>query len=167
MVLPNEQIYRLLDTVGDGSGTKSAIGNYSSAVEEFLITNPTRQIQIRRMLVEIRDTGLFSQERYGTIAALTNGIEVVVKDDSGTIQLNITDGVPIKSLAHWGAKCFDMSPLPSGSGDGFVNVRWTFGRNGSDILLPAGWSLVVQLNDDLTGLIDHTFFVGGMFSDGG
>ncbi len=166
-VYPNEQVYRFLDTVGDGTGDKSAIGDYSSAVEEFLITNPIRQIQIRRMMIEVRDTGLFSQERYGAIAALTNGIEVMVKDDSGATQLDLTDGVPIKSLAHWGCRCFDMSALPSGSGDGFVNIRWTFKRNGSCILLRQGWSLVVRLNDDLTGLIDHTFFVGGKFTDGG
>jgi hypothetical protein len=166
-VVPAENVYRYVSSDGTTAGNKSMIGDYSSGVTEFWIENTERTIQIRRAVIEIRDSGQFSYEKYGALNALTNGILVKVKDNNGVEQLDLTDGLPIKSYAHWGRLCYDRSNLPIGSGDGFVNVRWTFEKGGSDILLKPGWKLVVQLRDNLTGLIDHTFFTHGTYTEGG
>lgn len=166
-MLPKEQIYRYLDTKGDGSGITSAIGDYSSTPTEFYITRPERSIRLQRMIVSIRDVGVFPQEGYGAMTQLVNGIYVRVKDKSDSTILSLTGQIPVKSSLDWGALCYDVTGPPLGPGDGFLTVRWTFGKGGSGIVLAPGDRLAVDLNDDFRDLIDHKFFVHGTFTPGG
>jgi hypothetical protein len=167
-LVPAENVYRFLSDNGTANGNKLMVGNYSGGTTEFWIENTERAIQIRRMVIEIRDSGPFTSDKYGAISGgLSNGIEVKVKDPSDVVQLDLTDGLPIKVNAHWGRFCYDVSDRPSGAGDGFLNIRWTFNKGGSDLLLEPEWRLVVELSDDLRALADHTMFVHGTFAEGG
>lgn len=167
-ILPQEQIYQLLSTNGDGTGDVQAIGDYSAEMVEFFVTNPSRSLHISTMTIAVRDVGLFTQEGYGSLTALPNGIRVNVKDDKSDVILDMTGGMPIRSNAAWALMTFEASPLPQGPGDGFFGVRWAFGReSGSDIILLPGHRLSVELNDDFTGLISHAFFIHGTFTLGG
>lgn len=167
-ILPQEQIYQLLSTNGDGTGDVLAIGDYSSEMVEFFVTNPSRSLHISTMTIVIRDVGLFAQDRYGTLVELTKGIRVNIKNDKSEIILDMTGGIAIKSNAAWSIMAFDTSPLPQGPGDGFFSVRWAFNReSGSDIILLPGHRLSVELNDSFIGLIIHIFFVHGTFTLGG
>ena len=40
MSMSRSNLFRFLDTVGDGTGAKNAIGNYSVAAEQFKIIAP-------------------------------------------------------------------------------------------------------------------------------
>jgi hypothetical protein len=157
-------VYRYLDTNGDGTGTKNANVNGSVTPVVFKISPPSAgKIVLARLIVEVRDTGVFSAEKYGNLATLTNGMQVGFVDDStGELVTDYTDGLPVKYNAGWGGLCYDVSLKTWGVGDEVLLVRWTFERAGiSPILAPGGDAFGVRVRDDLTGLVEHYFHVQG------
>ena len=158
-------VYRYLDTVGDGSGTKNANGDYSSSATDFRINAPAGGVyEITRMLVHIRDAANMSADEYGNLnGALANGITVAVYDGD-TLDCDLTDGLPVQSNADWGRVCYDAESLSYGSGDDFVRVRWTFSKAGQPLYLAGDYNFRVQLNDNFTGLVAHYFQVQGFYS---
>ena len=169
---------RHLDTNGDGTGTKNAIGDYSSTAEIFYIQPPSGQIfRINRMMVLVRgDKSTFYTDSYGSRAILSNGIVVRAQNDSGTL-IDLTDNVPILTNGNWGRFCFDSEvyPAATGNNDTYLRVRWTFGRAGYPIRLVGANSerLEVVLNDDFSlnsggssnPLVEHYFVVQGYIED--
>jgi len=161
-------VNRFLDANGDGTGNKNFNGDYSGAQEIAYIQPPTNRIyNIARMLVSIVDTSGFSAVDYGNIAGgLTNGIQVRVQDDSGTI-VDLVDSEPIVSNAGWGAFCYDADLKTWSTGNEFLLVRWTFSKSGVPIKLDGSKNarLEVLMDDDLRSLIDHKFLIQGSSSD--
>jgi hypothetical protein len=161
----SELLFRYLDTVGDGSGTKNANGDYSSAEEQFFITPPAGEIyQIDRMIVSIGDTNGFRSSYYGAITGnLVNGITVSKRIGTTTIDLDMTDQVPVVSNATWARLCYDADLKTWGAGDELLVVRWTFTKTGGALRLIGDNEdrLTVVLNDDLRGLKEHYFQVQG------
>ena len=152
------------DTNGNGTGTKNANGDYSGAVEAFYIQPPAGTIyRVHRMIASLEDTSGMTPEEYGNLAAaLGNGIEVMVKDDSGTL-VDLTDGVPITTNAQWGRMCYDVDLKTWGASNELLVARWTFAKSGAAIVLDGNHNgrLEILLNDDLQGLISHYFLVQG------
>lgn len=154
---------RYLDTSGDGTGTKSAIGNYSGGQEIFYIQPPAGTIyRLARMLVFVEDSGSFDSGSYGNGIVLTNGIEVRVQDGSGTIS-DMTNGIPVKTNPHWKRLCYDAVRSNYGTGNESLGVRWTFTKAGQFIRLDGDSNerLEVLLEDDFSGLVAHNFLVQG------
>ncbi len=83
--------------------------------------------------------------------------------DAGGVVKDLTDGLPIKSNAAWGRVCYDIDISTFGTGDNFVECRWTFAKSGKFLELngQAGEWLEAYLSDDLSGLVSHTFMVQG------
>lgn len=162
---------RFADTVGDGSGTINAIGDYSGTPTIFKVEAGTEHIDIARMVISYEAATLNSTAQYGSGAALTNGIDVFVQDADGNIIYYLTDeNHNIKRNPDWPELCFDFN-LYTGfaSGDDFVVVRWTFARSGVPVELLPGWALCVLLQDNMTtggALLTHQhFLVQGRFRD--
>ena len=160
----NPSLWRYLDTDGDGGGTKNAVGDYSSAAEEFKIVPPAQtRIEVARMIISIVDAGAPDSGSYGNNITLTNGITVAVRDAGGVIE-DITDGVPVMKNSDWGRLAgIDVAPMDWGSGDGQVIVRFTFEKSGVPLVLDGdeGHYLAVNLNDDFSGLVEHYFMIHG------
>jgi len=159
----SNNIYRYLDTNGDGTGTKSAIGNYSSSATSFMIKPPDNYIYyLQRMIVMIEDGGAVDSGAYGNNITLTNGIHIHKSNDDGVI-LDFTDEFPIKTNADWGKLCYDVHNVNFGLGNEFVNVRWTFAKSGAPLKIDGnrGEKFEVILNDNFSGLVSHTFNVQG------
>jgi hypothetical protein len=161
----NEQplISRYLDTNGNGTGTTNFIGNHAN-VEAYIQPASEQIFYIARMIISIEDDGGFAAGDYGSLAALTNGIEIKEEDDQGVVT-DFTDGVAIKTAGQWAQLCFDSDVkawVASPTEEVFV-VRYTFERSGRGIFLDAdeGGKLVVYLNDDFTGLLSHRFLAQG------
>ncbi len=156
--------YRFLDINGDGTGTDNAIGNYSGAEEIFYIQPPAGTVyRIARMIVNIEDGPTMRAEHYGALGtALAVGVVLRVSDDSGVI-MDITDDIPVTTNAQWAAMCFDIDLKEWGAGDELLAVRWTFTKAGQFIRLDGDNNerLEIVLNDDLTGLVAHRFFIQG------
>ena len=158
-----DRVDRFLDTNGNGTGSTAVTGDYSSAQEIFYIQPPAATVyRLARMIVYIQDTGAFDADGYGNGSALTNGIVVHKRDDSGVID-NLTAGIPIKSNSQWGRLCFDTSLSTYGTGDESLAVRWTFTKAGQYLRLDGDSNerLEIVLDDSFLHLVDHTFLVQG------
>ncbi len=161
-VLARDMLFRFLDTNGDGTGTKNAIGDLSST-PVFLITAPAGyEYILNRMIVKIEDAASgFNADTYGGLTALTNGILLGHYNSSGAQDLDLLDGEPIKQNLNWARNCFDATIESFGSGTDFFKVRWTFANAGNPLVLEPGESLRLTIQDDLTGLIGQFFQVQG------
>ncbi len=167
MPYPYKMISRYLDTVGDGSGTKNAIGDYSAAVTEFKI-QPAASLRFRiaRLLVSVVDANGMRDDEYGNLGnALANGIQIQVKDTDGNVINDLTDGIPITTNGGWSHVCYDTQVFNIGAGEDHLLVRWTFSKSGTFIALSDNYYFAAILNDDFdeagTGLIGHYFMVQG------
>lgn len=155
-------LYRYLDTNGDGTGTKNAIGNYATATE-FKIVPPSNQIYVlERLIVHVLDGGAFDAEKYGNGVTLTNGIGIWKRNGSGDLT-DYCDSVPVVSNADWGRMCYDVTYLDIGTGDKAMNVRWTFSKAGQPVRLdgPNGEYFTAELEDNFSGLTAHYFMIQG------
>jgi hypothetical protein len=156
-------LYRYLDTNGDGTGTKQCIGNHSGGAS-FYIQPPDGEVYVlERMIVMIEDGAGWRADRYGDLSsALTNGIRVWFRSDKKD-DIDLTDGIGIKTNAGWSRVCYDVNPSSFGSGNDFLGVRWTFSKAGYPIRLDAAFNerLAVEVEDDFSGLVEHTFMVQG------
>lgn len=164
-------LYRHLDLNGDGTGTKNLIQDYSVSSDIASIQPPAGQVyRITRMLTLIGGkASSVKTDSYGSVPALSNGIQVRVQNDSGTI-IDLVDGVNITSNANWGRVCFDSIIYSSTSNtDTYNRVRWTFEKSGYPLRLDGDKNerLEVVLNDDFTdggsanALTKHYFVVQG------
>ncbi len=166
MAKRNELLFRYLDTVGDGSGTKNAVGDYSSSATKFLIKPPSDEtFIIERLIVSVEDGGSFDAAKYGNGITLTNGMHVH-EEVNGVQKLDLIDaggGQTIKTNADWGALCYDADVKTWGTGNQVLLVRWTFSKAGAPVRLDGaiGEELTITLNDDFSALVDHRFMAQG------
>lgn len=158
---------RQLDKVGNGTGDFNANENYSSGglgQTIFRIAPGAGEVfRVSRMLVGVYDSSGMQCQEYGNLgSALTNGVVVRVHNGSSTL-IDLTDNLPIKYNGQWGALCFDADVKSWGNGNELLVVRWTFTNSGQYIRLDGdnNEELQIVLNDDLSGLIEHTFTVQG------
>lgn len=162
-VNPDVIINRYLDTVGDGTGNKNAIGDYSITQTIFKIQPPNGTIyRIAGIVVFVQDTGVFSELNYGAFnSPLTNGISIRIYNGTSTL-LNITDNIPILTNGDW----FRITPHTLSSPD--KKDRWgvyidPYGGGGGGISVNGTNSerLEFVLNDDFTGINFQTFYAIG------
>ena len=155
----------ILDTVGDGTGTKNAVGDYSGAVQDFCRVIPDNErMSVYRLVIHIEDTGNFLAGGYGAGAALTNGIHISYTQ--GPLVVDFDDGVETKTNAGWSRMAYDVTDHTFGSGNNYLAVRLSFDKMGSPIILGAGDRFNVELNDNLTGIVAHYFTIQGLYSLG-
>jgi len=156
----------LTDDGLEGDGTnQSANRNGSVTAVPFYAGPRTGVWEINRMLILIEDNAVIAADDYGGVSVLTNGVSIDVKEggSGGTVLQDMTDGFTIKSNVHWAGLCYDMTEHTFGSGNNFIVVRWSFSRSGQPIILNSNRNenLVVTVNDDLTGLVEHNFLIQG------
>jgi hypothetical protein len=169
---PIVALSRFADTVGDGTGTSIAVGNYSDVglgVTDFMIAPAAGEVfQIERMIVSIEDTVGMDADSYGNGITLTNGIDVLVANDTGDLWYWTQPNHPITTNGEWAHYCYDAQLLGWGQGNEHIVVRWTFGKTGHPLVLNGnvGAKLIIRLNDDFSGLIDHGFLIQGVKREG-
>lgn len=155
-----------LSTSGDGTGTIHAIGDYRTGelgATTFYIQPPANEIfYLARLIVYIEDVGTIKGSLYGAMAALTNGIAISVTDADDVVILGSQVGITIKSNHEWARICYDVAEHDYGPTESnYVIVRWTFLKSGEFLELRDQQKFKVILNDDFSGLIDHTFNIQG------
>lgn len=153
---------RFADTIGDGSGEKSAIGDYSLSPVEFKIKPALEEIyEVVSLTVYIEDSGSLDSGFYGNSIQLNNGIEIFARRGN-VILWDITDGDPIKKNQDWLKYGFQETVSAFGQGTNVVQYRWQTEVDSSTMILEGanGDELVGILNDDFSGLTDHKFKIG-------
>ncbi len=157
-------IFKNLTLDGDGS-TFNANVDGSVTPQLFWYSPPQNtKARIYRMIIFVRDTGVFTADGFGALAALTNGIDIYVARNnaaSGATILNLDADNKVQSNADWGRLCYDARLDAYGSGDNFIVVRWTFANTGAYLTLGENDYIIAEINDDLTGLVEHTYTVQG------
>jgi hypothetical protein len=108
LILPDGRFYqrrlvRHLDTVGDGSGTKNVVADYSSGAQAFKLAPAAGQIFFIENLNIFLDAGAAMPAGvFGALgAALTNGFRPKIKDAGQTIA-DFMDGIPLKQNGQFG-----------------------------------------------------------------
>ena len=160
--VPPESMH--FDYLSNGS-TIHAVGNYATP-ESFRITcvSGSRKLHIYRMIVYWEDVGGAKSGKYGTDLVLANGIHVHAKDSEDALLQDLTGNNPVMTNAQWSGLCYDVVIDKYGSGqNGSLASRWTFNNAGAPISLSAGDYLEVELEDDYTGLVEHTFMIQGHY----
>ena len=164
-LLPRNAIYRSLDTNGDGTGTKNAVGDYSVAglgATEFFF-QPEYPAHIERIMISMEDTSGMSASDYGNIAGgLTNGWTLKVFDGEVEV-LDFNEGIAVTSNAEIGFTSYDVDVKTWSTGNEILVSRFTFGRAGQALYLPQDHKLSVTFSDDLSGLIQHYFKIQGYY----
>ncbi len=157
---------RFLDTVGDGTGTKTFTGNYSANAVAALIKPQTgKTLYINRLVVFIADSGSVDAGMYGNNITLINGIEIIHEKQTGILVKDITDGIPVKTNADYAKFGFNISDISFGSGLNHVHAVLTFSKNGTPVKLLPDEQLAVYLHDNFSALRDHTFRAGAYYND--
>ena len=156
-----KDVTRFLDTNGDSTGIKEFIGNYSVTSIKALF-RPQNGVDeyINRLIVFIADNSSVDAGKYGNGITLTNGIEIKLEKQNGTLVKNITDGIPIKTNADYARFGFQISDISFGSGLNYVHAVLTFEKNGTALKVGADEQLAIYLSDDFTGLNAHSFRAG-------
>lgn len=171
MVNPGwKQFNRFLDTVGDGSGTKNAIGDFSAATQSFIIKPATNQvISIDKLVIFVKGAGRGNAMGYGSASLLSTGIELIWERNGSEFR-NFTDEIPIQAHVDWmrhsSVTSFEDT-VPEGN---VFSMEWDFREmSGGPIVLHDSKLDVfgVTLDDDFSGtgvaLVEHFFNVHGTF----
>lgn len=150
---------------GDGTGTVNLNGNYSGAVTDFWYEATTRY-EIYSLLINISDNANFNQTDYGAIlTGLTNGIKFYAGIPKGTLEIPLltTATQPVKQNYHW------LALTPETQLTSFAGLSQTLTveinmihQYGKPLTLDPGQSIIVKLNDNFTGLVNHTFGIRGI-----
>ncbi len=181
---PNGGTFNILNTapvskfLSKDSGEDQQNGNininedYSDSgigVTDFRITAPTGYwVALYRMLVTVRDFGMFDSGSYGNGITLTNGIHFVNGvGDGSRPDFIVSEGVPIKVNPDWGAYCYDTRLSSYGTGNEQLAARWTFAKAGRPAILDGdiGEFTAIRVNDDLSGLVGHYFNIQGLIRE--
>ena len=95
---------------------------------------------------------------FGSIAAMENGFQFYVRDDTNATKLNFTDDCPIKTTADLallstlrGVECGDYLSTTPWINDGFRFDFDMIASFGGPLLLLSGYEIIWRVRDDLLG----------------
>jgi len=161
----NNLLFQALSSNGDGTGTTNLILNDSASPADYYIKPPVDELYlIKRMHIDIGDTGAFDVDKYGNGITLTNGIILTIQDASNTL-FTFNPGIPIVANHEWSHLAHEFMHLTYGAGmeamQFEINFKELFDK---DIVLNGnlGEKLVVTLEDDFSGLLEHHVLVHGV-----
>lgn len=163
--LDQNMLHQMLDDTGDGTGTFSANGDYSTTQKIFYIEAPAQtHYYISLFTVHLTDSGGLDAGKYGNGIVLTNGIKFRVTDTSGTnILIDLLARYTIVDNAGWNHICNTVTLSEFGTGDNSLSGKWDILQDmGFYLHLDPGQRLEVVLNDDYSGLNDHHFVAQGV-----
>ena len=155
----HEILARLLDTVGDGTGTK----NMAAAAATYRIKPPVGEVYlIHNIFANILDDAPIDMDGWGGIAALANGCKFEIRRQEAAspavVVRDLTDGQPMKDNLQLSR--FGRLETQSGATGCIIHV---------DFKLPAirldgdrGESLVFQTQDNLAALVRQEVSVAGL-----
>jgi len=151
----------------DGGTTDNYIGDYRAAGAVETVCQPPagERWVITRMIAHVQDTGNPTLAMYGNIAALTVGIRLGLKNDSGVLAY-MDGGEAIKSNGGWARLMYDWTYNGWGATNYYLSGRFTFSKfvpggiplHGDD---PLNQRLFMTFADNFAGLIKHEFYIQG------
>ncbi len=157
-----------LDTNGDGTGVKNAIGNYSASPVDFKYIRPKGSegdLFISSLVIHLQSPVKINGQGYGaSMFPLINGITLFNKNEEAIMLRNLTSDIPVKTNSDWNRYGGKTNVDPYTGGDYFFKATFRAVPPTEPLFLPPEHSIGVTLNDDFTGLISHTFCIEGRFA---
>ncbi|MGR8932655.1 MAG: hypothetical protein ACU836_18705 [Gammaproteobacteria bacterium] len=153
---------RFLTANGDGSGEYNLNGDYSaSALTAYY--EATSRFELASVLVNISDGTKFLQNAYGGIAlgTVANGVKFFIQPVGlPDIQLLTTFGITqnyqwLSVTPDAPITQFDLTPQTMTP---FIDLKKLYGKY---LNMNVGDKFKIVLNDDFTGLVNHSFILGG------
>ena len=153
---------RFLDENGDGTGNINMNVDGSVTPVDFKITCPEGSTyEINRLILEVQDVGTFDTNAYGNGIALTNGIRFLTDRPTRTPrEIDYTAQHPIRTNVDWAAYMYDLELITFGSGNQVMHARYTLTKDGAPIRLGGGESIIIRIQDDLSGLEEQNVRAG-------
>lgn len=153
---------RFMDSIGDGTGTKSANADFTALGGARRLTPAVDQImRVTRLTVYVQDYTIDSGY-YGGGLTLSQGITFGVYNAGGKI-VDLLDTMYITQTGDYARHGFDIQLMAFQTGDEMMAASYNFLRAGFPLRLNGelGEYLRVDLADDFTALSEHTFLVEG------
>lgn len=149
-------IRRFFDTVGDGSGSAAANVNASVTPSTFRCDLPVDETWlVSSIAIQLSAGGAIAQAVYGSGVALTNGYDIYAVINGSTRKLTMQT---IKANDHFIHNDCEYSIIgfTGGVDSSYAVLKFNhlLKMRGKD-----GDYLYTTLNDDFSGLNDHTFAV--------
>ncbi|MCP4897894.1 MAG: hypothetical protein GY906_13055 [bacterium] len=161
------RLFRALDDVGDGSGEKNHVADYSVTPSKALLV-PTEDLiyAIGSLQIFIADNATIGADKYGGTKALAEGKGMLlrVEDDEDNVVMDLFDGGEVLTNAGWALLSGQITDAGIGSGANYLFTEINFLSKLGDYLRLDGRSkerLVLHLRDDLTDLLKHYFMCFG------
>jgi hypothetical protein len=158
-VFTRAPLIQFADSVGDGTGSIDAIGDYSGGEASFKLIPPPGLVYVfEKFHIIIADVGTMDSGGYGNNGAnpLTNGVNFEVRRNGATL-VDFTGGRKIKTNSEWAMYFDELVRYDFGSGDEYLVIRldearlkwprWLDSRTGDQMHF--------TVNDDLTFLTKH------------
>ena len=149
---------------GDGTGAVNLNGNYTSPTDFWY--EATARYEIYSLLISISDNANFNQTDYGAITAgLTNGVKLLIRleDDITEIPILNTGAFPVKTNAQWLSLTADTSLTSFAGLAQSLTVNFDLiDHYGKPFTVTTGQKIIVRLNDNFSGLTNHTFGLRGI-----
>ncbi len=148
-------IYRILDTVGDGSGTTDMAVDGSTTPVVFMVKPADGEtFKFKRLNLVACATSFDRADRYGDLT-LATGFEIYTGNSLGVTK-DFTAQLKITAWPMWGLLAGSDIPTSAGVGFDSFSVRWTFDKgSGEDIELVGsqGDYFAIKVNDNVAALI--------------
>ena len=77
--------------------------------------------------------------------------------------LDFLDGHPLKRLSQFAFIAGVDTVVMDSTGNEAWICRWTISKSGNKLFLPAGYKLVFEVQDDLTGLVEFHIMAQGYY----
>ena len=137
--------------------------NFSLSPVDFSFIAPKR-LELKNVIILIRDSGTINFELFGSISALTNGVRVWYKQYSTDEKIYLDAGYSIKTNSDFCKLSIDIHIKQKSAGDNVFSGRWDFLEHfGDNLLLEKGGVFGITLNDDLSSIDVMTIFVKGKY----
>ena len=140
----------------DGSSTAVSFRHSCAQVAD----NVGKKQAIERINFSLQDASI-RLNRFGGIAALTNGLIIQAVDEFGSIT-DFTDDVPITTLGEFSNLAGIDSVAIAASGDDNWACRWTISKSGSPLYLKEGEYIEILVQDDLSDLTSFRAMAQGI-----
>lgn len=140
-----------------GATKDMAVDGTTPVEYSYTATVPTL---INRALLYYKDGGTWTEVKFGSLTALTNGLLLAVHRN-GAVILDLLDGFPIKNNGDLSRVCYDNDIRSIGSGEAYQPARYTFGKAGQPLLLRKNDSIVMTVQDDIQLITEMYVMVQG------
>jgi len=155
---------KFLTDTGDGLGTLSYIGDYSTVAKDIYYEADS-EFRIRTIHANITDDDKVLQETYGSLPSLTNGVKFFIKPSFLGTPIPLVSGYAVHNNYEWSiiSSTVDIIAYEDTlKATRTLNISFDLIRDyGVPLVLLPGDQFIVRLNDDFTGLVNHTFHIRG------